>query len=186
VRGALAAFAAPGAALEIVPVDVPSGVPEQPLGWDQIVAGARNRARAALASGPAALAIGIEDGLVRLEDAAPSGVQAAGEPERSAWWNVGCAWITDGEREARGFTSGFAYPPGALEPAVRDQAPIGDLFDAHWARHRAVHEAAGDAPSGRSGGNIGRLTGGRLTRAAYGEQAVLCALVPFLHRDLYD
>jgi non-canonical (house-cleaning) NTP pyrophosphatase len=41
-------------------------------------------------------------------------------------------------------------------------------------------------PSGRSGGNIGQLTQGRLDRAAYGAQAILCALVPFLHVDLYD
>ena len=42
------------------------------------------------------------------------------------------------------------------------------------------------APSGRSGGNIGRLTGGRLDRSAYGAQAVVCALIRFLHTDLYD
>ncbi len=76
-----------------------------------------------------------------------------------------------------------------LAPAIRDQAPIGDLFDAHWSRHRpaeGAQEAAKATPSGRSGGNIGRLTGGRLERAAYGEQAVVCALVRFLHGDLYD
>jgi inosine/xanthosine triphosphatase len=184
VRGALAAFATRGARLEIVPVATQSGVPEQPIGWSQIAAGARNRAHAAFASGDAALGVGIEDGLVRIGEPGSDG--GAEDPELSPWLNVGCAWVTDGERDARGFSSGFAYPPGALEPALLDQAPIGDLFDAHWARHRPVDPSAGSAPSGRSGGNIGRLTGGRLTRSAYGEQAVVCALVPFLHRDLYD
>lgn len=178
------------APLRIVSVDVASDVPEQPIGWSEITAGARNRARAALASGSCALAIGIEDGLARLSDAPAS-------DDLRDFFNVGCAWVTDGEREGRGFSSGFAYPPESLEPALREQAPIGALFDALWRRRRSgpsdsgrgaalAPPAAGPAASGRSGGNIGLLTGGRLDRAAYGSQAVMCALVPFLHTDLYD
>lgn len=156
---------------------VASGVPEQPIGWEQIMTGARNRAWHALVSGEAVLGVGIEDGLVSID--------ARQGAALSSWLNVGCAWITDGEQEAHGFSSGFVYPRGALEPAVRDQAPIGDLFDAHWAEHRGRGVEVGDAPSGRGEGNIGRLTGGQLDRADYGRQAVICALVPFLHRDLY-
>lgn len=176
--------------LRIVPVDVASDVPEQPIGWSEIRAGARNRAHAALASGSCALAIGIEDGLVCLSDDPTS-------DDLRDYFNVGCAWVTDGERDGRGFSSGFAYPPESLEPAIREQAPIGALFDALWRRHRprpiqpdlasrTLAEPANPAPSGRSSGNIGLLTGGRLDRAAYGSQAVVCALVPFLHADLYD
>ena len=168
--------------LEVVPVGVASDVPEQPIGWSEIVAGARNRARAALASGPCALAVGIEDGLVRLAD----GEAAAGDGPLDDWFNVGCAFLTDGERESHGFSSGFAYPTVPLERALRDRAPIGDLFDAHWRTARPAHEAATNGPSGRQGGNIGRLTGERLARAAYGGQALVCALVRFLHGDLYD
>ncbi len=185
VRAAFEGFAAPGATLELVPAGVASGVPEQPIGWEQIVSGARNRARAAFASGPCGLAVGIEDGLARLAE----GPADARDPAEG-FFNVGCAWITDGERDGHGFSSGFAYPAGALLPAVRDQAPIGDLFDDHWSANRpSAADAPGidaGAPSGRSGGNIGRLTGGRLDRAAYGSQAVVCALIRFLHTDLYD
>ncbi|MEM9174622.1 MAG: DUF84 family protein [Myxococcota bacterium] len=185
VRAAFSGFASPDVTLELVPVGVASDVPEQPIGWAQIVSGARNRARAAFASGDCGLAVGIEDGLARLAE----GPIAASDPADGIF-NVGCAWITDGEREGHGFSSGFAYPGGALRPAVRDQAPIGDLFDDHWSAHRppeadAVGTAPGE-PSGRSGGNIGRLTGGRLDRSAYGSQAVVCALIRFLHTDLYD
>jgi inosine/xanthosine triphosphatase len=183
VRSALALFAPAGVEIRVEPVAAASGVPDQPLGWNQIMQGARNRAHAALASGEGSLGVGIEDGLVEIPSPAVAGVEA---PGLSPWLNVGCAWVTDGTREARGFSSGFAYPAGALAPAVKDQAPIGDLFDAHWSRHRAVEAAERGVPSGPGGGNIGRLTGGRLTRADYGRQAVLCALVPFLHRDLYD
>jgi len=196
VEEALAPFAEASSELEIVPVRVASDVPEQPIGWSEIVAGARNRARAAFASGECALAVGIEDGLVRLSSEPP-------ETDRRDYFNVGCAWVTDGEREGHGFSSGFAYPPGSLEPAIRDQAPIGDLFDDLWRNHRSAPRpsavpasASGSAegstppakvaPSGRGGGNIGLLTGSRLERAAYGCQAVVCALVRFLHTDLYD
>ena len=34
-------------------------------------------------------------------------------------------------------------------------------------------------------GNVGRLSLGALSRAEYARHAVLCALLPFLHPDLY-
>lgn len=166
--------------LQIVKVAADSGVSEQPLGYEEIVAGARNRARAAFASGPAVLGVGIEDGLVQLPDG------LAGEGGLGVY-NVGCAWVCDGigeqARESAGFSSGFAYPPGCAAPAVASQAPIGDLFDALWRQQRQDEETT---PSGPRGGNIGKLTGGQLGRADYGSSAILCALVRFLHKDLYD
>lgn len=171
VRDALGAFASDPGLLSVQGVDVPSGVPDQPVGWDEIIAGARNRARAAFSVGGAELAFGIEDGLVEL----PVGL-----------FNVGCAWGTDGSREGSGFSAAFAYPPGCRESAFRERKPIGDLFDTLWEAHRGATGADPAAPSGRQGGNIGQLTQGRLVRSAYGGQAILCALVPFLHVDLYD
>ena len=169
VRAALAAVA-PGAQVEGAPVE--SGVAEQPVGFEEIVAGARARARAAFALGGCELAVGYEDGLVELP----------GTPER--WFNVGCAAVADGLREALGFSSGFAYPPACAERAVAQRAPIGDLFDALWA---SAHGAApGAPPSGGSFGNVGKLTDGALPRADYARHAVLCALVSFLHPELYD
>ena len=177
VQDAFRSFTRAGVEVELVPVGVASGVAEQPIGWDEIVCGARNRARAALDSGDCALAVGIEDGLVRMAE----------QRESAAFYNVGCAWLTDGEREGHGFSSAFAYPPECLEPAIRDQAPIGDLFDELWQKHRAGGPGpAKAAASGRQGGNIGMLTQNRLDRSAYGAQAVICALVRFLHTDLYD
>jgi non-canonical (house-cleaning) NTP pyrophosphatase len=203
VRAGLGAFAPAVDDLLLIGVEVASGVPDQPIGWSQIVRGARTRARAAFASGDCALGVGIEDGLVRLagDGDAPAGSAPGRGPDEvsagiGAVYNVGCAWLTDGEREGHGFSSAFAYPPDCLEPAFRDQAPIGDLFDALWRERRGDEgrapgspEPPGPAnpvPSGRQGGNIGLLTRSRLDRSAYGAQAVICALVPFLHTDLYD
>ncbi len=165
VRSALVAFA-PAVAVEGVAVE--SGVPDQPVGFDEIVAGARERARAAFASDACDLAVGIEDGLVSIPALGADAV------------NVGAAAVSDGVRTSVGLSSGFAYPPGCARPALEQREPIGGLFDALM--------GADDhgAPSALSQGNIGRLTGGVLTRAEYGRHAVLCALVRFLHPDLYD
>jgi non-canonical (house-cleaning) NTP pyrophosphatase len=96
--------------------------------------------------------------------------------------NVGCAALADGARTHLGFTSGFAYPPACSGPALRHREPIGELFDRLWRERRDEAEAVA---SGRSVGNVGKLTLGELTRAEYGRHAVLCALVALLHPDLY-
>jgi inosine/xanthosine triphosphatase len=173
VREALAAYVG---GVEVVGHAVDSGVPEQPVGFAEIVDGARNRARAALGRGPCDLAVGIEDGLVALP--------AAGDEVL----NVGAAVVCDGRREAVGLSSGFAYPPACSARAIAEREPIGALFDALWrertgGRPQAAKRAA--LPSARSVGNVGKLSLGVLTRAEYGRHAVLCALLRFLHPDLY-
>jgi inosine/xanthosine triphosphatase len=170
VRHAIAAFA-PNAVVEGASVE--SGVSEQPLGFEEIVAGARNRAAAALRTSACDLGVGIEDGLIEV----PMSPGTTPAPV-----NIGCAVVTDGRRYAAGFSSGFLYPPEVALPALRDRAPIGELFDQLW-RERRGH---GDAvPSGRTQGNVGKLTAGVLNRSEYGRHAVLCALVSFLNPDLY-
>ena len=169
VRAAVSAYAS---GVRVEGASVPTGVPEQPVGWDEIVGGARNRARAALASGACDLAVGIEDGLVEmtLED-------------RREVLNVGCAFITDGARESIGFSSAFAYPPQCVAPALDERAPIGPVFDAVFS---AYSGEGSEGPSGETLGNIGKLSGGVLPRSDYARQAVLCALVSFLHPELYE
>jgi inosine/xanthosine triphosphatase len=166
VRNALAPYAPD---VEVAGVAVPSGVPEQPVGWEEIVRGARNRARLARAAEPCDLGVGLEDGLVALPN---------GEGELRHL-NVGCAAIAHEERVWLGFSSGFAYPPGCTEPAVRDRAPIGSLYDRFWEQRRGETAA-------RALGNIGKLTLGVLPRSEYIRHAVLCALVALIHGDLYD
>jgi inosine/xanthosine triphosphatase len=168
VRDAFAVFA-PGA--EVEGAEAASGVSEQPVGFAEIVAGARARARAAFASGACDLAVGYEDGLVEIP----------GTGER--WFNVGCAAVVDGSREGLGFSSGFAYPPACAERAVAEREPIGELFDALWRAQRPGERRG--APSALSEGNVGKLTLGALPRSDYARHAVLSALVSFLHPDLY-
>jgi inosine/xanthosine triphosphatase len=167
IRAALAAFT-PG--VRVLGVDVPSGVPEQPVGFEEIVEGARGRAREAARSGACELAVGYEDGLVEVP------VHGGG------FFNVGCAAVRRGDATWIGFSSGFAYPESCTRPAVAERAPIGGVFDALWRTRRGD---ARTAPSALSVGNVGKLSAGALTRAEYTRHAVLCALVPLLHPDLY-
>jgi inosine/xanthosine triphosphatase len=169
VRSALRAFAP---RVRVEGVEVSSGVSEQPVGWEEIVRGARNRARRAREVAACDLAVGIEDGLVALPDA-EGVVQHV---------NVGCAAVVDRVRTSIGFSSAFAYPPACTDRAVNEREPIGPLFDALWSAHRGRVDAI---PSGRTVGNVGKLTWGALPRSEYARQAVLCALVSFLNPDLY-
>jgi len=179
VREAFSAYA-PDVMIE--GADVESGVPEQPVGFSEIVAGARSRAYAAYRVGPCDLAVGLEDGLVSLPGLEPIA-------DLNAVLNIGAAVVTDGRREAFGLSSGFAYPAACSGPALRERAPIGDLFDTLWRARGAASgagvDAAGTAPSARGAGNIGMLSLGVLRRSEYGRHAVLCALIRFLHPDLY-
>jgi inosine/xanthosine triphosphatase len=172
VRSALGAYL-PNVCVE--GCSVASGVPEQPVGFPEIVAGARNRARAAYRASSCELAVGIEDGLVELPG-------VAGEI-----LNVGAAIVTDGSRESLGLSSGFAYPPDCSRQAVSARLPIGELFDARFAEYRdGQAQRSTEGPSSLGIGNVGALTSGVLQRSEYGRHAVLCALIRFLHPDLYD
>lgn len=171
VRSAFEAYA-PRVAVE--GAEVSSGVSDQPVGFDEIVLGARNRAAAAHRESACDFGVGIEDGLV----AVPLG-DGSGAIQH---FNIGCAAITDGRRFSLGFSSGFAYPPQVSRPAVDDREPIGELFDRMW---QARRDSGGGVPSARTMGNVGKLTGGVLPRSDYARHAVLCALVTFLNPDLY-
>jgi inosine/xanthosine triphosphatase len=176
VRSALAPYA-PAARVEGGAVE--SGVPEQPLGFDAIVLGARNRASRA-ASMNCELSIGIEDGLVAL----PTG------SGRLQHVNLGCAAVLRGDEFSLGFSSGFAYPPACVMPVLDGSGEIGPVFDRFWLEHRGEELPLGsdgrELPSGRSVGNIGKLSGGVLPRSEYARHAVVCALLPLLHPDLYS
>ena len=156
------------ASVDVVASDAASGVAAQPLGFAEIIAGARSRARGGHASGACDLAAGIEDGLIPLAEV------------ESGWLNVGCCVLFDGAREGLGFSAGFEYPPDCVALATATpRTPIGDAFD------RRFVAPPGSRDPGSGAGNIGRLTGGALTRADYGAQAVTCAWLRFRHRELY-
>lgn len=172
VRAAIAPYTATA---RVEGIAVASGVSEQPVGLEEILRGARNRAQRAASAGGSGcdLGVGIEDGLLDLGALGVPGLEPV---------NIGCAAVTDGSRTSVGFSSAFPYPPQCTLRAIRDREPIGGLFDSLWAE---VKGEAASVPSARTQGNVGKLTLGVLPRSDYARHAVLCALVSFLHPDLY-
>lgn len=142
-------------------VDVPSGVPEQPLGDRQALAGAEGRARAALAAAPDAdLAVGLEGGVQFL----PHGAY-------NATW---CVVLARDGRISRARGTLLPLPPSAV-PRLRAGEPLDRIID-QWA-------AAGEGKG--LGGATGFLTRGLVTRRDSLRHTVLHALAPFLRPELY-
>ena len=141
--------------LELLPVEVPSGVADQPLSDEETRLGARQRCAAAAASRPEAdFWFGLEGGIA---------------DDGDTLWAF--AWIAarwrGGAGEAR--TAAFALPE-AVASLVRQGLELGEADDRVFGRSNSKQQ----------GGAVGLLTGGRLDRAALYEQAVILALIPFL------
>ncbi|OGP84518.1 MAG: hypothetical protein A2Y95_11065 [Deltaproteobacteria bacterium RBG_13_65_10] len=166
------AFVAYFADVDVRGVEVASGVPDQPIGWEEIVTGAVNRAERAFAAGHCDLGIGYEDGLV----AVPL--------TRTGHVNFGCCAIFDGKRHAFGFSSGFEYPGECTKRGVEMGIPVGDTFDEVFAAATGAAPPEG-GPSSRTVGNVGKLTGGKMVRREYTRHAVICALIQLRHPGLY-
>ncbi|BDG61295.1 inosine/xanthosine triphosphatase [Caldinitratiruptor microaerophilus] len=144
---------------EVVPVEVPSGVPAQPVGEDETAAGARQRARLALAAVPGAfLGVGLEGGIDR--EGHLLNCCAIATPDGA----VHVAW-------------GVRFP---LPPLVVRRVLAGEELGA------VMDEVSGIPKSRQTLGAVGILTDGLLTRDAMWQPAIACALAPVLHPELYD
>ncbi|HUR62298.1 MAG TPA: inosine/xanthosine triphosphatase [Candidatus Thermoplasmatota archaeon] len=141
---------------------VHTNVPEQPRDGETL-AGARNRAKAALAAWPEAdYAIGIEAGLVRFP-------AHEGHLEAQA-----CVVLDRAGLETHGWGPAFHYPA-----FVTSRAAAGEMVS------DILGPIANDPRMGSTTGAIGYLTEGRLDRTALSRMAVLMAFVPRFRRDLY-
>jgi len=148
--------------VEVHGVAVTSGVPEQPWGDAQTIAGARARAAGALAATVAELAIGLEGGVV--EDTA-GGVRT-------------CAWAVALGRDGReGCGGSLAMPlPARVVARLRAGEELGLAMDAE--------ARVSDTKTGR--GAVGILTAGLIDRQAAYEPLVTYALAPWLAPEFFD
>ena len=149
---------APQATLETVAAA--SGVPDQPFGDVETIAGARARAIAARAATDADLGVGLEGGVVD----GPEGMRT-------------CAWCVVVDREGReGVGGSLAMPlPDAVAQMIRGGMELGHAMDALVAAHGTKYGA----------GAVGILTAGLIDRQGAYEVLVTYALAPFLRRELY-
>ena len=157
VRHAFAALF-PDSDLDLMSVDVDSGVGDQPLSDAVTRAGARNRAQRASEAEPNAdFWVGLEGGVEVLD----------GQLMAFAWMAV--SGRTGDISEARSATL-------PLPPAVKELVDAGmELGDANDRVFSTVNSKQG-------GGAYGLLTDGRYTRESIYAQTLIIALTPFVNR----
>ena len=140
-------------------VSIPSGVSDQPMGDDETLRGAYQRANGAREARPeAAYWVGIEGGCA----------EGAGGMETFAW-----VVVLGRETSGRSRTGMFMLPEEVAE-LVRGGMELGHADDAVFGRSNSKQED----------GSVGLMTGGVIDRAAYYEHAVVLALIPFRQPQL--
>ena len=131
----------------------------QPVGDEETIRGAVNRARAALAAGPveAEWGVGLEGGVVEIGAALYC----------CAW----CAVVDRAGRVGLASTGRCELPPRVAALILRGGMELGAANDLVFGRVNSKHGE----------GAVGILTGGRIDRAAFYAPAVTMAMVRFLN-----
>ena len=166
----------PDESFQVQGVSVPSNVSDQPFSSAETLQGAYNRARNArtLAS-QAAYWVGVEGGI---EDTTAAAHLATGPGAVNGVSSmVAFAWVVvlSIDRVGQGRTGVFFLPPRVAE-LVHQGKELGEADDIVFGR----------ANSKQENGAVGLLTGDVIDRAAFYEQAVILALIPFRNPELYN
>ena len=149
----------PGA--DVVGADVASGVRDQPIGFEETLIGARNRARSAALVACASWGVGLEGGVE---------FDADGRA-----WLFGVVFVAHEGREAFARSASLVLPRSVAE-RVRRGDELGPVMD----------ELVGEVGVKTRGGAVGHFTSGMLVRADVWRQALILALPPILKPELYD
>ena len=147
--------------IDVSPIDVESGVPDQPFGLDETIKGAVNRAKKAY-SDNVDLSVGIESGLM--------------ETPKTITGYIDLQWcaIFDGERITLGVSSGFEYPPEVVKEVLKG-FEVGDVMD----------RITGITDLGTKKGAVSHLSKDMLDRTENTEQCVLTAMIPRMNEQVY-
>jgi inosine/xanthosine triphosphatase len=151
--------------VEVVSVEVESGVPDQPIGIEEIARGVINRAKKALEKTNADLGVGIEAGIY------PFPGTLTGYLDVQV-----CAVVSPDGKVTIGHGPGFEYPPVVIERILKEGVEAGV----------AMGELVRDPELKRKVGAIGVLSKGLLTRKELNEIAVLMAMIPRLNSELFS
>ena len=153
--------------IKVFGVTVPSGVPPQPVGLDQTLNGALNRATNALLKVDGAeLGVGIEAGLIE--------VKFSGE---TRYLDFQYCVIVDREgRKTFGAGPGFEYPPLVTEKVIEGKSEVGEDME----------RITGIKNLGKKKGAIGYLSHGLINRTKLTELSVIMAMLPRINANLYQ
>ena len=142
-------------------LNVSSNVSDQPVGDEETLLGALNRAKNSKTVFPEAdFWVGIEGGI---EDSS-EGMSAF-------------AWVVILDKEGhmgKAKTATFLLPE-AIAQLVREGVELGEADDRVFHRENSKHQD----------GAVGILTNGAINRKEYYQQAIVLALIPFLHKAYY-
>lgn len=147
--------------LEIIGVESPSLVSNQPIGEQVTLDGAINRVEYIREHYPDSdLFIGIEGGVRKLDD-----------KYESFAWTV----IMSKDRFGKARSAGYILPKEIAD--LLDQGlELGHATDKFFQKHNSKHKE----------GTVGVLSRGFVNRQYFIEQAVILAYLPFMNPDLYD
>ena len=143
--------------------DVSSGVSKQPIGIEEIVKGAENRAINSFRM--CSYSIGLESGLEKVPRT------------KTGYMDVCVCAIYDGERYHHGKSCAFEPPIEVVNLVIRNGM---DLNQATYQIGLTKSEKIGSAE-----GIIGLLTDGNVTRKDYTKQAIHMALIQLRNPHLY-
>ena len=153
IRAVSAAFqkVLPGETLDFIPIEVESGIADQPMSDNESILGAQSRAQAAMKLANADFGVGLEGGLHELG---------------STWFtgNIACVVTRDAK---------YGY---GLSPKVTVPLPVVEAVKAGKNLSDAMHDVFGIKDIGKKDGLLGYMTDGHITRASASEQAVISAL----------
>lgn len=146
--------------------EVPSEVSEQPLSLEEIIAGAKNRAKNSFEACPSCnFGFGIESGLF----------EAIGT--QTGFLEACICVIYNGSDFYTGLSCGFEIPPHILELVIDKKH---NLADACYESGITTNSKLGSAE-----GLIGILSKGRINRKEYTKQCILTALLQLENASLY-
>ena len=147
--------------VEAISIEVNSGVSAQPMGDEEMIAGAMQRAKAALAAMPnAAYGVGLEGGCSELREGMFAG----------AW----CVAVNRAGVIGLASTGLFELPPRVAE-LVRGGMELGHADDLVYSRSN----------SKQNEGSIGLLTHGKFVRAQFYTPAVMMAFIKFVNEAMF-
>jgi inosine/xanthosine triphosphatase len=147
--------------VEVIGINVESGVPDQPFGKEETIQGAINRAKNAY-SDDFDLSVGIESGLMEIPNSITGYIDLQ--------W---CA-IFDGNKISLGVSAGFEYPPLVIEEVLKGKE-VGHVMD----------KVTGVDNLGQKTGAVSYLSKGMLDRTENTEQCVLTAMIPRMNEGIY-
>ena len=149
--------------MEVKGIAVESDVAPQPVTMEEIVAGARNRARNAYREG-CTFSIGLEAGLFAFPAA------------KTGYLDVTCCAIFDGKDFFLGLGPAFEYPEAILEKIFKEGKEASDAADEVFKKKNIKHTE----------GIVGVMSKGVIKRKEFVEAAVLMALTRVVSKELYD